>query len=108
MQTECNIKCKNNAMLENRQNECKQSATQSANKSASNNGPSGIDQRVQNERNPSAIRLQFECSVKKECNSSAKRMQAECKKECNSNAHLEKNAKRVQTSENRVQQECSK
>ena len=97
MQTECNIKCKNNAMLEKRQNECKQSA----NKSASNDGPSGIDQRVQNECNPSAIRLQFECNVKKECNSSAKRMQAECKKECTIR-------KECKTSANRVQQECNK
>ena len=64
------------------QNECKQSATQSANKSASNNGPSGFDQRVQNERNPSAIRLQFGCNVKK----SATRVQKECKQSARKSA----------------------
>ena len=35
-------------------------------------------------------------------------MQAECKKECNKNAHLEKIAKRVRTSANKVQTECNK
>jgi hypothetical protein len=72
LQSECKLSATKSAQImqcwKRGQNESKQSATQSATKSAINNGPSGIDKIMQNERNPSAIRLQFEYNVKKECN----------------------------------------
>ena len=65
MQTECNKECTNNAMLEKSAKRLLTECNTKCKKCAINNGPSGVDNIMQNYRNPSAIRLQFEYNVKK-------------------------------------------
>ena len=70
MQTECKNNNKIKQCCKRAQNEYKQSATQSTNKSASNNGPSGLTK----ECKTSAIRVQFDCNSSAALKKSATRV----------------------------------